>query len=164
LVSPAQWARFRLIEGDIRAPEDCRRACDCVDYVLHEAALGIVPRSLADPITTNAVNVTGFLNMLVAARDANAARFVYASSSSTYGDHPSLPKVEDAIDKPLSPYAVTKYVDELYAEVFARCYGFNTRVALLQCLRPAPGPRPDDAERSLRRIAPPACAEVSAFA
>lgn len=126
LVSPAQWARFRFIEGDIRAPEDCRRACEGVDYVLHQAALGSVPRSLADPITTNAVNVTGFLNILVAAREANATRFVYAASSSTYGDHPDLPKVENAIGKPLSPYAVTKYVDELYAEVFARCYNLNS--------------------------------------
>ena len=126
LVSAAQWARFRFIEGDIRAAEDCRRACEGVDYVLHQAAVGSVPRSVTDPITTNAVNVTGFLNMLVAARNAKAARFVYASSSSTYGDHPGLPKVEDAIGKPLSPYAVTKYVNELYAEVFARCYGLNT--------------------------------------
>jgi UDP-N-acetylglucosamine/UDP-N-acetylgalactosamine 4-epimerase len=126
VVSPAQWARFRFIEGDIRAPEDCGRACDGVDCVLHQAALASVPRSLDDPITTNAVNVTGFLNMLVAARDAKAARFVYAASSSTYGDQPGLPKVEDAIGKPLSPYAVTKYVNELYAEVFARCYNLNT--------------------------------------
>jgi UDP-N-acetylglucosamine 4-epimerase len=126
LVSPAQWARFRFIEGDIRSIEDCRRACDGVDYVLHQAALGSVPRSVADPVATNAANVTGFLNMLVAARDAKVMRFVYAASSSTYGDHPALPKVEDAIGKPLSPYAVTKYVNELYAEVFARCYGFNT--------------------------------------
>ena len=142
LVSAAQWARFRFIEGDIRAPDDCRRACEGVDYVLHQAALGSVPRSLADPHATNAVNVTGFLNMLVAARDAKAARFVYAASSSTYGDHPGLPKVEDAIGKPLSPYAVTKYVNELYAEVFARCYGMQHYwVALLQCLRPPPGSR-----------------------
>ena len=142
LVSPAQWARFRFIEGDICAPEDCLQVCEGVDYVLHQAALASVPRSVADPIATNAVNVTGFLNMLVAARDAKAARFVYAASSSTYGDHPGLPKVEDTIGKPLSPYAVTKYVNELYAEVFARCYDLNyDRVALLQCLWPPPGPR-----------------------
>ena len=126
LVTSAQWAKFRFIEGDIRTLEDCRHACEGVDYVLHQAALGSVPRSVVDPITTNDVNVTGFLNMLVAARDALVARFVYAASSSTYGDHPGLPKVEDAIGTPLSPYAVTKYVNELYAEVFARCYGFNT--------------------------------------
>jgi UDP-N-acetylglucosamine/UDP-N-acetylgalactosamine 4-epimerase len=126
LVSPAQWARFRFIEGDIRALEDCRHACEGADCVLHQAALGSVPRSVADPVTTNAVNVTGFLNMLVAAHDAEAARFVYAASSSTYGDHPGLPKVEDAIGKPLSPYAVSKYANELYADVFARCYDFKT--------------------------------------
>ncbi len=126
LVGPARWVRFRFIEGDIRALHDCRHACEGVDYVLHQAALGSVPRSLVDPITTNDVNLAGFLNMLLAARDAKVARFVYAASSSTYGDHPGLPKVEDAIGKPLSPYAVTKYVNELYAEVFARCYGFNT--------------------------------------
>ncbi len=126
LVRPDQWDRFRFIEGDIRVEEDCRRACQGVDYVLHQAALGSVPRSLVDPITTNDVNITGFLNMLVAARDAKVARFVYAASSSTYGDHPGLPKSEDVIGKPLSPYAVTKYVNELYAEVFARCYGFST--------------------------------------
>lgn len=126
LVSPAKWARFHFIKGDIRSIEDCRRACDGVDYVLHQAALGSVPRSVADPITTNAANVTGFLNMLVAARDAKVMRFVYAASSSTYGDHPGLPKVEDAIGRPLSPYAVTKYVNELYADVFARCYAFDT--------------------------------------
>ncbi|MBI1867916.1 MAG: Vi polysaccharide biosynthesis UDP-N-acetylglucosaminuronic acid C-4 epimerase TviC [Methylocystis sp.] len=125
-VSAAQWARFRFSEGDICALEACRRACDGVDYVLHQAALGSVPRSLADPIATNAANVTGFLNILVAARDAQVTSFTYAASSSTYGDHAALPKVEDAIGKPLSPYAVTKYVNELYAEVFARCYGFNT--------------------------------------
>jgi UDP-N-acetylglucosamine 4-epimerase len=125
LVGPARWARFRFIEGDICTLDDCRHACEGVDYVLHQAALGSVPRSVVDPITTNDVNVTGFLNMLLAARDAKAARFVYAASSSTYGDHPGLPKVEDAIGRPLSPYAVTKYVNELYAEVFARCYGFN---------------------------------------
>lgn len=126
LVAPEQWANFRLIEGDIRNLADCKKACDGVDYVLHQAALGSVPRSLEDPITTNQCNIDGFLNMLVAARDANVARFVYAASSSTYGDHPGLPKVEDRIGKPLSPYAVTKYVNELYAEVFARTYGFKT--------------------------------------
>ncbi len=130
LVTPAQWNNFNFIEGDIRNLDDCRRACEGIDYVLHQAALGSVPRSLADPITTNSANITGFLNMLVAAKDANAgkgvASFTYAASSSTYGDHPALPKVEDTIGKPLSPYAVTKYVNELYADVFAKCYGFNT--------------------------------------
>ncbi|MGV0983533.1 MAG: NAD-dependent epimerase/dehydratase family protein [Limnohabitans sp.] len=126
LVTPAQWASFSFIQGDIRNLEDCQKACVGVDYVLHEAALGSVPRSLADPITTNATNISGFLNMLVAARDAKVKSFTYAASSSTYGDHPGLPKVEDTIGKPLSPYAVTKYVNELYADVFARCYGFNT--------------------------------------
>ncbi len=125
LVSPEQWARFNFIQGDIRELPNCQQACAGVDYVLHQAALGSVPRSLADPITTNAANITGFLNMLVAARDANVKSFTYAASSSTYGDHPALPKVEDNIGKPLSPYAVTKYVNELYAEVFARSYGFD---------------------------------------
>jgi len=125
LVTAEQWARFQFIEGDIRNPEDCARACEGVDYVLHQAALGSVPRSLNDPITTNAANITGFLNMLVAARDAGVKSFTYAASSSTYGDHPALPKVEENIGKPLSPYAVTKYVNELYAEVFARSYGFK---------------------------------------
>lgn len=154
LVTPTQWASFSFINGDIRNLEDCQSAMVWkhsasallpsplgagrsrgspnsspeslpVDYVLHQAALGSVPRSLADPITTNAANVTGFLNMLVAARDAKVKSFTYAASSSTYGDHPGLPKVEDTIGKPLSPYAVTKYVNELYADVFARCYGFN---------------------------------------
>ena len=124
LVSPEQWQRFLFLEADIRDPLACMRACEGVDYVLHQAALGSVPRSLADPQTTNAANIDGFLNMLVAARDAKVRRFVYAASSSTYGDHPALPKVEDAIGRPLSPYAVTKLVNELYAEVFARCYGF----------------------------------------
>lgn len=124
LISAEQWARFTFIEGDIRKLGDCQRACAGVDYVLHQAALGSVPRSLQDPIATNAANVTGFLNMLVAARDAQVKSFTYAASSSTYGDHPGLPKVEDAIGSPLSPYAVTKYVNELYASVFARCYGF----------------------------------------
>ncbi len=126
LVTPAQWARFSFIEGDIRNLADCRQACQGVDYVLHQAALGSVPRSLEDPITANEVNITGFLNMLVAARDAGVASFTYAASSSTYGDHPGLPKVEDTIGKPLSPYAVTKYVNELYADVFASSYGFTT--------------------------------------
>ena len=125
-VSAEQWARFKFIEGDIRTLDDCRSACAGVDYVLHQAALGSVPRSLEDPITTNGANIDGFLNMLVAARDAGVARFVYAASSSTYGDHPGLPKVEDVIGKPLSPYAVTKLVNEQYAEVFARAYGFKT--------------------------------------
>ncbi len=126
LVTPEQWANFRIIEGDIRHPEDCREACNGVDYVLHQAALGSVPRSLENPRLTNENNITGFLNMLVEARDAGVKRMVYAASSSTYGDHPGLPKVEDVIGKPLSPYAVTKYVNELYADVFARCYGFKT--------------------------------------
>lgn len=125
LVSPKQWSRFTFIEGDIRNQEDCARACEDVDYVLHQAALGSVPRSLNDPITTNAANITGFLNMLVAARDAGVKSFTYAASSSTYGDHSALPKVEENIGKPLSPYAVTKYVNELYADVFARSYGFK---------------------------------------
>lgn len=122
LVTPQQWSRFQFIEGDIRDLNTCHQACSGVDYVLHQAALGSVPRSVADPITTNAANVTGFLNMLVAARDAKVQRFVYAASSSTYGDHPGLPKVEDRIGKPLSPYAVTKYVNELYADVFGKTY------------------------------------------
>jgi UDP-N-acetylglucosamine 4-epimerase len=126
LVTPAQWANFNFIQGDIRELADCQKACQGVDYVLHQAALGSVPRSLEDPITTNGTNITGFLNMLVAARDARVKSFTYAASSSTYGDHPGLPKVEDVIGQPLSPYAVTKYVNELYANVFACCYGFNT--------------------------------------
>lgn len=126
LVSPEQWARFQFIHGDIRNLEICRRACKGVNYVLHQAALGSVPRSINDPITTNSTNIDGFLNMLVAARDAQVQSFTYAASSSTYGDHPSLPKVEDLIGKPLSPYAVTKYVNELYAEVFSKTYGFHT--------------------------------------
>ena len=123
LVGPAAWSNFKFIEGDIRELEDCMLACEGVDYVLHEAALGSVPRSIEDPIMTNASNVSGFLNMLVASRDASVKRFVYAASSSTYGDQPDLPKVEAVIGRPLSPYAVTKYVNELYADVFARCYG-----------------------------------------
>lgn len=126
LVTPAQWTNFQFINGDIRNLEDCRRACVNVDYVLHQAALGSVPRSIEEPLQTNETNVTGFLNMLVAARDANVHRFVYAASSSTYGDHPGLPKVENAIGIPLSPYAVTKYVNELYAGVFAQSYGTSS--------------------------------------
>ena len=126
LVSPAQWANFNLIQGDIKNLTDCHRACGGVNYVLHQAALGSVPRSVKDPISTNAANVTGFLNMLVAAREANVNRFVYAASSSTYGDHPRLPKLEEFIGKPLSPYAVTKFVNELYAEVFGKTYGLES--------------------------------------
>ncbi|GAB2884215.1 SDR family oxidoreductase [Paralcaligenes sp. KSB-10] len=125
-VTPEQWARFTFQQGDIRDLAACQKAVAGVDYVLHQAALGSVPRSLADPITTNEVNVAGFLNMLVAARDAKVLSFVYAASSSTYGDHEALPKVEDRIGKPLSPYAITKYVNELYADVFARSYGFGS--------------------------------------
>ncbi|MCC9071748.1 SDR family oxidoreductase [Flavobacterium sp. F-65] len=117
---------FKLIEGDIRNIADCIAAVQGVDYVLHEAALGSVPRSINDPITTNDVNVSGFLNMLVASRDAKVKRFIYAASSSTYGDSEGLPKVEDVIGKPLSPYAITKYVNELYAEIFSRTYGLET--------------------------------------
>ncbi|WAJ35840.1 SDR family oxidoreductase [Pseudomonas sp. GOM7] len=125
VVSVEQWQRFNFIEADIRDLSACQKACDGVDYVLHQAALGSVPRSIADPITTNEVNISGFLNMLVAARDAEVKSFTYAASSSTYGDHPGLPKVEEVIGKPLSPYAVTKYVNELYADVFSRTYGFK---------------------------------------
>ncbi len=129
-VRPDQWAKFKFIKGDITSIEACGEAMywdsnSPVDHVLHQAALGSVPRSLADPISTNASNVTGFLNTLVAARDANVKSFTYAASSSTYGDHPDLPKVENKIGSPLSPYAVTKYVNELYAHVFARAYGFK---------------------------------------
>jgi UDP-N-acetylglucosamine/UDP-N-acetylgalactosamine 4-epimerase len=120
------WNNFSFIEGDIRALENCQEACSGVDYVLHQAALGSVPRAIEDPITTNDCNISGFLNMLVAARDAKVKNFVYAASSSTYGDHSVLPKVEENIGKPLSPYAVTKYVNELYADVFKKTYGFNT--------------------------------------
>jgi UDP-N-acetylglucosamine 4-epimerase len=126
LVSPAQWANFEFFEGDIRQLTDCKKACTGVQHVLHQAALGSVPRSLEDPITTNGTNISGFLNMLVAAREAKVQSFTYAASSSTYGDHPALPKVEENIGVPLSPYAVTKYVNELYASVFARSYGFKT--------------------------------------
>lgn len=125
-VSAEQWANFHFIKGDIRNLADCQQACAGVDYVLHEAALGSVPRSIADPITTNETNISGFLNMLTAARDAGVSSFTYAASSSTYGDHPALPKVEEHIGHPLSPYAVTKYVNELYADVFARAYGFKS--------------------------------------
>ena len=116
---------FSLVVGDIRSLEDCCKAVDGMEYVLHEAALGSVPRSIKDPITTNDTNIGGFLNMLVAARDAGIKRFVFAASSSTYGDSESLPKVEEVIGRPLSPYAITKYVDELYADVFARTYGIE---------------------------------------
>jgi len=125
-VTRAQWSRHVFREGDIRDADQCRRACEGVAVVLHEAALGSVPRSIEDPLLTHAANATGFLNMLVAARDAGASRFVYAASSSTYGDHPGLPKTEASIGRPLSPYAVTKLVDELYADVFTRCYGMPT--------------------------------------
>ncbi len=128
-VSTAQWQNFNFIEGDIRNIDDCKKAVgtekNSVDYILHQAALGSVPRSIADPILTNSANITGFLNMLVAAKDAKVSTFVYAASSSTYGDHPALPKVEENIGKPLSPYAVTKYVNELYADVFNKTYGLN---------------------------------------
>jgi UDP-N-acetylglucosamine 4-epimerase len=126
LVTPSQWQNFRLIQADICNLASCQTACSGVDYVLHQAALGSVPRSVEDPITTNSSNVTGFLNVLVAARNAKVKRFVYAASSSTYGDHPGLPKVEDQIGKPLSPYAVTKYMNELYADVFAKTYGLQS--------------------------------------
>ena len=119
-------SQFKLIEGDIRNLETCKLAVTGVDYILHQAALGSVPRSINDPITSNEVNVSGFLNMLVAARDAGVKRFIYAASSSTYGDSEALPKVEDVIGKPLSPYAITKYVNELYAEIFSRTYGLQT--------------------------------------
>ncbi|MBV7298617.1 NAD-dependent epimerase/dehydratase family protein [Enterovibrio paralichthyis] len=125
-VSEEQWGKFTFIEGDIRDFETCKSAVTGVDYVLHQAALGSVPRSIDDPVTTNSANITGFLNMLTAAKDAQVASFTYAASSSTYGDHPALPKVEENIGSPLSPYAVTKYVNELYASVFARTYGFKT--------------------------------------
>lgn len=125
-VTPEAWRNFNFIEGDIRNLDDCNKACLDVNYVLHHAALGSVPRSIENPILSNENNISGFLNMLVASRDAGVGRFVYAASSSTYGDHPNLPKVEAVIGKPLSPYAVTKYVNELYADVFARCYGMES--------------------------------------
>lgn len=126
LLLPEQWENFRFLQGDIRDLSVCHQACEGVDYVLHEAALGSVPRSLENPIATNEHNLTGFLNILVSARDAGVKRFVYATSSSVYGDHPDLPKIEDKIGRPLSPYAVTKQVNETYAEVFSRAYGFST--------------------------------------
>lgn len=125
-VSKNQWEGFTFIRGDIRNYDDCKSALNGVDYVLHQAALGSVPRSIADPITTNAANITGFLNMLQASKELKVKSFTYAASSSTYGDHPALPKLEDNIGNPLSPYAVTKYVNELYANVFARTYGFKS--------------------------------------
>lgn len=129
-VSLQQWDNFTFIKGDIRNFEDCEKALSTenltVDYILHQAALGSVPRSIADPILTNSANITGFVNMLTAAKNAKVSTFVYAASSSTYGDHPALPKVEENIGKPLSPYAVTKYVNELYADVFNKTYGLNT--------------------------------------
>ena len=126
LVEPAQWARFQFVEGDISEPDVCRRACAGVDLVLHQAALGSVPNSMANPIGAHRSNVTGFLNMLVAAREAQVKRFVYASSSAVYGDDPDLPKVEEKVGSPLSPYAATKAMDEMYAGVFARAYGFDS--------------------------------------
>ena len=125
-VAEHQWKNFHFLEGDICSPATCRQACHTVEFVLHQAAVGSVPRSVEDPLTTHVNNLTGFLNMLVAARDAGVARFIYAGSSATYGDHPGLPKVEAEIGRPLSPYAVTKLVNELYAEVFARCYGLTS--------------------------------------
>ena len=125
-VGKEKWEKFTFIKGDIRDPEVCAQACKDQDFILHQAALGSVPRSVEDPLTTNENNITGFLNMLVAAKDSGVQRFVYAASSSTYGDHPGLPKKEDKIGNPLSPYAVTKYVNELYAQVFASTYGFKT--------------------------------------
>ena len=125
-VGPKAWGRFAFLQGDIRSLTDCQRACEGVDHVLHEAALGSVPRSIEDPISTNQANIDGFLNMLVASRDQKVKRFVYAASSSTYGDHPDLPKREDRIGQPLSPYAVTKLVNELYAKVFGNTYGLQT--------------------------------------
>ena len=126
LVPLANHQNFTFFEGDIRNLSDCQKACESVDYILHQAALGSVPRSINDPITSNDVNVSGFLNMLVAARDAKVKRFIYAASSSTYGDSTNMPKVEDIIGKPLSPYAITKYVNELYADVFSKTYGIET--------------------------------------
>ena len=125
-VAAGQWRNFRFIEGDIRSLDTCRQACRSVDLVLHQAALGSVPGSIADPIGAHESNLTGFLNLLVAARDAGVSRFVYAGSSATYGDYCGLPQVERAIGRPLSPYGLTKYVNELYAEIFARCYGFGS--------------------------------------
>lgn len=126
LVTDSQWSGFTFVEGDITDLATCQQCCRDADFVLHQAALGSVPRSIEDPVLTNESNISGFLNMMVAARDAGVKRFVYAASSSTYGDHPGLPKVEDTIGRPLSPYAVTKYVNELYGDVFAVAYGFKT--------------------------------------
>ena len=126
LVKPQDWSRFRFVEGDIRDLEACQRACAGVEYVLHQAALGSVPRSIEDPVTSNAANVGGWVNMAWAAHQARTKRFVYASSSAVYGDHPDLPKVEERIGGPLSPYAVTKFVNEIYGDVFFRCYGFRS--------------------------------------
>ena len=126
LVNAAQWSRFRFVEEDIGGLTACRAACEGVDFILHQAALGSVPRSMADPLASHEANVTGFANMLVAARDAKVKRFVYASSSAVYGDHPDLPKVEDKIGQPLSPYAATKWVNEIYADVFGRAYGLES--------------------------------------
>ena len=125
-VGQSRWKNFRFIEGDIRSLDTCRRACSSVNVVLHEAALGSVPRSIADPVGVHDSNITGFLNMLVAARDAGVLRFIYASSSAVYGDHSRLVKTEPETGRPLSPYAVTKCANELYAEIFARCYGFDS--------------------------------------
>ncbi len=126
IVGSQKWANFSFVQGDIRDLDTCQQVSKGADYVLHHAAIGSVPRSIEDPLLSNANNVTGYLNMLVAARDQKVRRFVYAASSSTYGDHPDLPKVESVIGKPLSPYAVTKYVNELYADVFHRCYGLSS--------------------------------------
>ena len=125
-VGPTKWRNFKFVRGDIQNVQQCYEVCKGVDHVLHQAALGSVPRSVSDPIATNSSNIGGFLNLLVAARDSEVRSFTYAASSSTYGDHPSLPKLEENIGKPLSPYAVTKYVNELYAEVFAQAYGFKS--------------------------------------
>ena len=125
-VSVLQWSRFKFIDGDVSDFSICKDVCRSIDYVIHQAALGSVPRSINDPISSNKSNINGFLNMLVAAKEDNVKNFVYAASSSTYGDHPDLPKVEKNIGNPLSPYAVTKYVNELYANVFSRCYGFHS--------------------------------------
>src|SRR5712692_1808495 len=125
-VTASQWKNFRFVEGDIRSLATCREGCRSADFVLHQAALGSVPRSIADPVTTHDSNIRGFLSMLVAAREARVSRFVYAGSSATYGDHQGLPQVETEIGQPLSPYGLSKYVNELYAGVFARCYGFDS--------------------------------------
>ena len=125
-VSESQWSKFSFINGDISRVEDCKNVTKGVDHVLHQAALGSVPRSIEDPIKTNQSNINGFLNILVAAKDANVSSFTYAASSSTYGDHEALPKVENKIGNPLSPYAITQYVNELYAEIFSKCYDFHS--------------------------------------